>query len=184
MEKFILSLVKEFNEVRRNPKEYSKKVAMHMRNIKIKENQSYYEEKFGIKLKLSHYESTFLDCIEFLQQCDPIAPLTLNKQLSVEFPKDPEKLLDKASMLEKALQKKKEPQFSNKIFGFHFDKGSVNPETSCVIQLVDDNCMAKFRRNNILNPNFEEVGISVQKVNFKKSYIVYMSFLGKFVTEP
>ena len=149
-----------------------------MKQIKIMDNNYIYEEKYGIKLKLINKTKSFIECIEFLKNCQSVPNLEYNKALNIETSREYSKQIDKSTMLEKALSKKKEHAFNNRYFAFHFDKGSVNPETNCVFQLLDDSCPSKLRRSNILDIKFQEVGISVQKVNFKKSYIVYVAFSG------
>lgn len=174
-------LFDEFNLARTNPKEYSNKISNHMKYIRNEGDYMYYVEKNGIKLKLHSQKQGFIDCSKFLSNSEPIHALQFNKDLIIDIPYDYSEQLDKEAMVEKALKKKKQLFCSNFTFGFHFDKGSVNPETSCVLQLVDDNCESRLRRNNIMNHNFTQVGISVRKVNFKRVYVVYITFSGKLL---
>ena len=72
--------------------------------------------------------------------------------------------------------KKNEKSNKNKSIGFHYDIGSLNAETRCVLQLIDDSCQSYFRRDNLFSSNYKSIGISVQRIPFKKIYIVYLVF--------
>jgi hypothetical protein len=178
---FIELLINEFNLARTNPKEYSNRINFHTNFIRKEGDNIYYVEKYGIKIKLHCQKQGFIECAEFLSNSEPIPPLTFNKDLVIEVPNDRSEQLSKEAMVEKALNKKKQLFSTKMTFGFHFDKGSINPETSCVLQLVDDNCKTRSRRNNIMNQNFDQVGVAVRKVNFKKAYIIYVTFSGKLL---
>ena len=64
-----------------------------------------------------------------------------------------------------------------KLFGFHYDNGSIHSEISIILQLVDDNDANGQRRNNILNRDFKYLGVSVGKIKPNR-FIVYLSFAG------
>jgi hypothetical protein len=57
---------------------------------------------------------------------------------------------------------------------FNMDLGVSDPETSLLLQVVDDSPFKGKRRDNILNPNFKYVGISFLKQ--KTKFCCYITF--------
>ena len=146
-----------------------------MEFIKTYDGKEIYDEANGAKIALIRGKDAFEDCISFLLNLEAIPPLCLSKEISIEIHEDieREKLLEKKFMTE-AINKIKRT-FKLKQLNFHYDYGSSNPEISSVIQLVDDNMSNLYRRNNILNPNFNYVGITLTQIRNKK-FLVYCTF--------
>ena len=79
------------------------------------------------------------------------------------------------SFLEKIIKLKKQELERNKkyykITAFHYDKSCDNPQISLLLQIVDDNIGDCTRRKNLLNPNFNYIGITC--VNIKENIFCY-----------
>jgi len=168
------SLLNEFNEVRTNPKQYIQKIYTHINNIKAFEGKDIYDEINGPKIALNKGKQTFLDCINSMENLEKIHPLNLSKDITIIMnDEESEKYLDKKFMTDAINQVKQSA--IGKQFNFHYDYGSSNPEISCLLQVVDDNTSNFYRRNNILNPEFNYVGISITQIK-KKKFLVYCTF--------
>jgi hypothetical protein len=148
-----------------------------MQHIKSYKGKYIYEEINGPKIALTKGRVAFMDSVYHLNTLSPIHPLSLSQELTIlineEEEEEKEKLLDKKYMSEAIFNLKKLIKVKN--ISFHYDYGSSNPEISGVIQVVDDNNSNFFRRNNILNPKFNFVGISISQIR-KKKFLVYCTF--------
>ncbi len=146
-----------------------------MHNIKNHEGKDIYDERNGPKIALTKGRAAFMDCVYYLNTLKPIHPLNLSKEITISMndEEDKDRLLDKKYMNEALFNLKK--MVKVKYMSFHYDYGSSNPEISGVIQVVDDNNSNFFRRNNILNPNFNYVGISISQIR-KRKFLVYCTF--------
>ncbi len=173
---FIELLFLEINEVRRNPASYIGVLNRNKSNIREMYPHKIFKEKCGNKIKLLRGKDAFDDCISILEKTKPMKPLVFDNDLIIKIPHHKSLFLDKKVMVELIYEKKNSSKFHSKNFGFHYDIGSINPETSCVLQLVDDRCKKCYRRNNILNEEFNFIGISVERIPFQNNYIVYISF--------
>lgn len=116
-----------------------------------------------------------MDCVSYLNNLNPMHPLILSKEITISFNEEEnrENYLDKKFMNNAINNLKKSVKVKH--LNFHYDYGSCNPEISCIIQLVDDNVSNFYRRNNILNPNYNYIGISIAQIK-KKKFLVYCTF--------
>lgn len=165
----------EFNEIRTNPGQYIYKIKNHIKYIKTFSGKEIYDERNGPKIALNKGKVAFQDCISYLETLQPINALKLSKQITIEIneSEDKEKLLEKKFMNDAINSIKIANELKH--LNFHYDYGSSNPEISCVIQVVDDNVSNFYRRNNILNPNYNYVGITITGIK-KKKFLVYCTF--------
>ena len=161
--------------MRTDPGYYVEKIEKHKKNIKNIDDFLIYKENSGIKIAIKEHNSFDL-CINQLKELMTMPKLEIKDSLKISIPTEKNKQLDKERMLELILEKKNMNEFTDKQFSFHYDVGSMNAETSCVLQLVDDNCQKKLRQKNILNPSFRYVGITAERINFQKKYVVYITF--------
>jgi len=167
---FINSLFFEYNLARTNPKLYCEKIRSHMKFIKMKNNQFYYEYE-GLKVSLKNGDTFFNHAIEIMSNLQSLPLIQYNENLTIYVPENYDEQM-KSNLFR---DKKQEDQYLNKNLGFNLDICSMNAEVSCVLQLVDDTLNKGQRRNNILNPNNKFVGISVGKGK-KKHYTIYSTF--------
>lgn len=183
MEKFKTDILNEFNSLRSNPCAYTSKVQSHMQYIFLKPNPdvrnvSIYYDNFNYpKINLLQGEPAFKNCIDILEQTQPMQPLTLVDEIAIKVPEQVSEMNDKNRIIELIRRKKNELNELNKYrhFGFHYDNGSIDAEVSTLLQVVDDNNSNGQRRANIINPHFKYLGVSVGKVKPGRHF-VYLSF--------
>lgn len=72
-------------------------------------------------------------------------------------------------------QKRENTKNKYGVLQFHYDIGGLNPLVSVVLQVVDDNItFNNTRRNNILDPDFDAIGIDHFTVG--KKMCIYLLF--------
>lgn len=124
------------------------------------------------RVGLLNGKPAFIEIAEELAMQESIEPLALKDEICLEISSEIENWVSQ-SFLESYLQEK----FSfieTSEYGFHFDLGVVDPLTSVVLQLVDDNYFNFQRRANILNPNYKYIGVSNRKIG--NNFCVYLTF--------
>lgn len=194
---FIEEIFEQINLLRSKPYIYSQKILNSLGyikstnksndNIDIKNNKhisdnsnneycsnyfSYYVKQDICKIGLIKGQRAFVETAELLAIQDSIDLLIFKKDLCIEIPDNKSEWINK-TYLETYLQEKAKNLNYSK-FGFHFDLNCVCPETSVILQVVDDNTFNLQRRNNILNPEYKYIGISSKKIN--NNYCVYLTF--------
>jgi len=138
-----------------------------------------YDRNGGPKLSLAEGVIKWRECIEVLSYMKPLPPLDKDDELIVKVPKSEINWAKKDVFTEILEEKKHELGERYSLEHFHFDIGWGDPETSAVIQIVDDNKTFKnSRRTNILSKKASLVGISNQKNGNKNC--VYILFGNKF----
>ncbi len=161
---FINNLFFEYNFVRSNPMLYAEKIRSHMQYI-IEKNNKFYFETEDQKVVLSKGKECFMKAIECLMQTKPLPLLQLVEDLALE--------------LNDNMDSQKINQFlknrTNDYCKYNIDITGKNAETSCILQLVDDTNNKGARRDNILNPFFKYIGISMIKGK-GRYYNVYSTF--------
>jgi hypothetical protein len=161
---FINNLFFEYNFVRSNPMLYADKIKLHMQHINEKNNKFYFETE-DQKVVLSKGKECFMKAIECLMQTKPLPLLQLVEDIALE--------------LNDNMDSQKINQFlknrTNDYCKYNIDITGKNAETSCILQLVDDTNNKGARRDNILNPLFKYIGISMIKGK-GRYYNVYSTF--------
>lgn len=114
----------------------------------------------------------FIEIAEELAMQDTLEPLELKEEMCLQIPNEIEDWVNQ-SFLESYLQEKFNFMESSE-YGFHFDLGVVDPLTSVILQLVDDNYFNFQRRANILNPSYKYIGVSNRKIG--NNFCVYLTF--------
>lgn len=118
----------------------------------------------------------FNEAKNFLLQRKPTKPLIIKEELKIDIPEDPNLWTDHKSIMELIVKKQKELIGRYNFFGFHYDYGVSNALISLVLMIVDDNKCNNRRRENIMNPNFTEIGISYRQL--RKRFCSYYIFVG------
>lgn len=120
-------------------------------------------------------EEAFRETMANLLTLNPLPPLEIRKELTIELPANYKDWSNKDVIGELVTSKKKElaDKYSN--FSFHFDMGTNLPDVSAVLQLVDDNAgFNGIRRNNILSTTHKYVGVGYGKE--KTNHCFYFLF--------
>jgi len=100
--------------------------------------------------------------------------------LKLEVPKNSQQWVKKNIVKELITQKKENVKNKYTNLQFHYDIGGLNPFISAIIQITDDNItFNNTRRNNILDPDFDSVGID-HNANGKKM-CMYLLFGKKVI---
>ena len=134
-----------------------------------KEKLIYHQD--DTKVSLLKGEESFKKCIEILLKISPLEPLKISEDIVLEVPDDP----DIQSKSFNKLQSQLKAQFPSNKIGCNLDLGPPNPEIIVLLQLVDDNKNNGLRRNNILDSNYKNLGVSIKK-GIKKHYSIYLTF--------
>lgn len=117
-------------------------------------------------------KEAFIEIAEALAMLDALEPLQYREEINLQISNEIEDWVSQ-EFLESYLQDKF-TNLSYSEYSFHFDLGVVDPLTSVVLQIVDDNFFSLQRRKNILNPKFKYVGITSKKIN--NNFCVYLTF--------
>lgn len=165
------------NLARTNPYSFSKNIIDHMQFIKENDRKnmkgSYILIKEDIcKVGLIRGKVAFTEAAEMMTMQPSLNPLEYREDMCMQISNEKEDWVDK-EFLESYLEEKSS-YLNYKFFGFHFDLGVVDPLTSVVLQIVDDNLFQFQRRNNILNPIYKYIGISNKKIDNR--FCIYLTF--------
>lgn len=130
----------------------------------------------SIRISLIRGIPKFNETKRLLLDRKPVKPLIYNEELTIDIPEDPALWVDHKTVVELVQKKQKELVSKYDFFGFHYDYGAADPMISSVLMLVDDNKCNDRRRENILNPNFSQIGISHK--GHRKRFCSYFVFVG------
>jgi len=119
---------------------------------------------------LTKGEESFKACVEVIKYKNAMIQLQLTNEIRIEVPDEVEKQVTSHGQLLKEI-KASNPK---KIVESNLDINELNHEAIVVLQLVDDTKTNGKRRNNIINENFKNLGVSVKKN--KKAYAIYLTF--------
>lgn len=167
---FPKDMLNEINLLRYNPMEYVEKIRSHMAFIKIENDKSIYNNG-SAKISLPKGIDAFNECIEILLKTSPLGPLKLSEEIRIDVPDDTEIQTKSFNQL----QSKIKANHPEKKISCSLDVGTPNPETSLVLQLVDDNKTKGTRRNNLLDSSFTNLGVSIKKFK-SKACTIYLTF--------
>lgn len=175
------NIVLEINALRTNPTEYAKKVKKYMGYIEGKflkvPEQTPLVTIEGIK--------AFQDCYDELLKTKPMGALTLSKGLSLgakDHIKDTQNLdelghtgTDGSSSADRASRYGE----WGELIGENIEYGSPNAEQIIISLIVDDGVSNRGHRKNILNPNFNFIGVAFGEHKNYKTMTV-MDFAGDY----
>lgn len=173
------------NKARKDPTILLEKINTFMENIKvdINNNRSYYLINKKTKINLSKGREAFLGCIDFLNNLANkinnniviLNQLEFKEGLQIPFPVDNLESCNNKEYITSSILNINKTITQNKmrIYGFHYDLSTNNPETSLILQVVDDNNSNGKRRNLIFDDKIKYVGINHGKVKDE----IYCSYL-------
>jgi hypothetical protein len=172
-ENFIEELLNAINRVRANPAEFAKNITDSIGNIKQEEGKIIFDAH-GTKVALVNGESAFLSAGQKLLTLESAAPLELSQDLVIQVPEDHKDWKNNGLITQLLAKKKAENGSKYPECAFNMDLGISDPETSLLLQIVDDSPFKGKRRDNILNPLHRHVGISFMKL--KSKFCCYITF--------
>lgn len=158
--------------MRNNPKEYAKIVENHIQYIKVNENHQKTYENGEYVTMLRKGEEAFRNCIDVLQKTKTLRGFNFDENCRLVCPDK----IDDQAYYEEPFERLKSHYEDTKKIEFNFDIGYPKPEIITVLQLVDDNNTHNGRRrDNLLNPDFKNIGISIKKSKGKQ-FCIYLTF--------
>jgi hypothetical protein len=101
-------------------------------------------------------------------------PLEFREDLVILVPEDHKDWKNNSLITQLLAKKKAENGSKYPECSFNMDLGISDPETSLLLQIVDDSPFKGKRRENILNPKNKYVGISFMKQ--KNKFCCYLTF--------
>lgn len=146
-----------------------------MQYVSEADKGSFVYKKGEIECKLMKGPSKFEDCIVFLEKTEPMKPLTVEEELTIDLPAEKNDWVKQDVM--KALIEEKKTKLTKCVFkAFHFDIGTsiMEPEAAVVLQLVDDSQFNGQRRLQLMDSTTEFIGLSIKKLKTKGC--AYFSF--------
>ena len=155
-------LLEQINKIRADPQSFIRVIEDAKDNIKKRKSGKYYYNGNKIKVALIEGESAFNEALDFLKSCQPMEPLTFSQTLIPPPPQSEEEIEDK-NYLKKCVEK----MLINGITINSYWRDVINDAEICfLLMIVDDNGIKKgMRRNDILNPDIKEIGISSVEIN-------------------
>jgi len=104
-----------------------------------------------------------------------LPPLKLCDKLKLEVPENSSHWVKKEIVKELISKKKEEVKDKYTDLQFHYDIGGLNAFVSAIIQITDDNItFNNTRRNNILDAEFDSIGIDHYTIG--KKICIYLLF--------
>ena len=156
--------------MRNNPKEYARTLENHIQYIVHKDNQTYYENH-EYKVPLYKGEAAFQQCIDILRNTIALKRFEYTELVRVVCC-DKLEDQDKVDDLVKEIKSK----FPERKIELNHEFVYAKPEIITVMLLVDDNPrQIHSKRNNLLNEDFRNLGISIKKSKGKQ-FCLYLTF--------
>ncbi len=168
-------LFEAINKVRADPSAWSEKVLEMIQHIQkdAKSGKLFLSPKEGTKIGLINGEEGIKQAAFILKNTKPMQALQLSEALLVELPQNPEMRFKKEGMLEVLEKLKEKPNLNAKNIFFNVDKGIYDPLLCLMTQIIDDTNFKGKRRENILNPNFTQIGITSSKDEHFGCYLTF-----------
>lgn len=170
---YVEDLVAAINRIRANPGDFAKNVTDSISNIKMVDEKLIFDAD-GTKVALVKGEEAFKDSANILLSASPCAPLEFREDLIIPVPEESKSWKDNKLIGASLIKTKTDNGSKYSEYGFNMDLGVSDPETSLLLQVVDDSPFNGKRRACILNPNFKYIGVSYLKQ--KSKFCVYITF--------
>jgi hypothetical protein len=184
-ETFEKDLLEEINQVRKYPENYVNKldniislispltkdeINLSKECTSVNNLNSYFSDswkksgKFKIKIEnicnivLKKGKEQFISTIDILKNFEGMEELTWQDDLCLPIPNN----MNEWTKRENISVLLKELEFTGKYsqIAFHYEIGIKNSIVSTILQVVDDSPFRGSRRNNIMNSNFNYIGIT------------------------
>jgi hypothetical protein len=162
------------NQVRGNPEAYAKKIEEAISKIRMEDGKLIFDAD-GSKISLVKGEEAFKAAASKLRALSPVEGLEFRENLVIQVPEDP-KDWKKQEQITSALAKRRIENGTNySEYLFNMDLGVSDPNTSLLLQIIDDSPFKGKRCDNIMNKDMRYIGISHQKPS-KSKFCTYITF--------
>jgi len=181
---YIEHFIRDLNKCRNNPAGFAQIIEDHMQYIEQSQDSNdpnpYYYVRLNMpKVALNRGPEAFKETADRLRNTTRMGKVELKHDLEIPISECHDQWGNKDYIQDqlhhfKDLNKKTR---NYKHFNFFFDLGSPYAEASLVLQLVDDSPFKGSRSRTLLNPSFNYVGISSQRL--KNKHCGYYLFANK-----
>ena len=166
---FSIYIFENINKIRENPQSFIEIIEEAKKNI-ILDQRGIYIYKSAVKVALSKGLPAFDEAIDFLKQLKPMNKLIFSNDLLIESPINEEQIKDKKYMNDQ-INKKVQNGIPIKSFWRDIIKDC---KTCLILIIVDDTGInSGKKRNDILDPNMQCIGIVSKKIG--KSFASYIT---------
>ena len=157
------------NKIREDPQSFIKVIEQAKKNI-ILDKKGIFIYKSTVKVALSRGVPAFDETINFLKNLKPMQKLIFSNELLMEYPINEEQIKDKKYMNDQ-INIKVQNGIPIKSFWRDIIK---DPQTCLILMIVDDTGVnSGKKRNDILDPNMQCIGIVSKKIG--KSFASYVT---------
>lgn len=166
---FSFYIFKRINSIRKNPQKYIKIIRESKSKISLnKHGILIYKSK--VKVALNNGEKAFDDAIEFLKLTQPMNNLIYIPKMTIAIPNN-EYDINNKEYLKNEVRKKIDNNINIKIYW----KDYINDAETCFILTIVDDSKLRLgsKREDILNPNIKNIGISSGKIG--QSFVTYFT---------
>ena len=157
------------NKIREDPKSFIKVIEQAKKNITL-DKKGIFIYKSNVKVALSRGVPAFDETINFLKNLKPMPKLIFSNELLIDYPINEEQIKDRKYMNEQ-INIKVQNGIPIKSFWRDIIK---DPQTCLILMIVDDTGVnSGKKRNDILDPNMQCIGIVSKKIG--KSFASYVT---------
>ena len=166
--KFNITTLELINQVRKDPKSYSKKILDNIQYITQENKKIIFKRKVKVLLNLG--EIAFQEASKALANMEPMEELIMKPEINIPLPVNENEMSNNNFIKNKA-DKIRE----NHNINIYFKNMIKNPEIAVLLLIVDDSVNSPGKkRNAILNPEFRKIGIISGFIG--KTFISHFSF--------
>lgn len=171
--KFDIEIIEMINNFRQKPNSVIEKLKAMIGNIKVFNNKLIYHKKGQPRIVMNTGEEAILSTISFISSLPQMAKLEVRKEIAINLPPNPDHWTSRFSNLveEKTAELKKKAGIKYSTLSFHFDLSITDPETSLLLQLVDDNSFKGSRRMHICDPEMKYIAVTYSSISSANSDI-------------
>jgi hypothetical protein len=157
------------NKIREDPQSFIKVIEQAKKNITL-DKKGIFIYKSNVKVALSRGVPAFDETINFLKNLKPMPKLIFSNELLIDYPINEEQIKDRKYMNEQ-INIKVQNGVPIKSFWRDIIK---DPQTCLILMIVDDTGVnSGKKRNDILDPNMQCIGIVSKKIG--KSFASYVT---------
>lgn len=170
--RFDLEIIDLINNFRENPKAFYDKLLGMIPNVKkLSNDKLVYHKKGQPRIVMNTGEEAIRNIADFVLELNKMEKLEVRKEISIPVPTNPDQWTTAYSQLveEKTQELKSKYKTTYSSLSFHFDLSISDPETSLLLQLVDDNSFKGLRRSHICNPEMKYIAVTYASINLANS---------------
>ena len=157
------------NKIREDPQSFIKVIEQAKKNITL-DKKGIFIYKSNVKVALSRGVPAFDETINFLKNLKPMPKLIFSNELLIDYPINEEQIKDRKYMNEQ-INIKVQNGIPIKSFWRDIIK---DPQTCLILMIADDTGInSGKKRNDILDPNMQCIGIVSKKIG--KSFASYVT---------